>query len=73
MQSISGRNGQRALALIIRLARLSAKEVDEVADAWRQGSALDRGRAAAPPALVPAPDRAPDDAADQWPAPYILR
>jgi hypothetical protein len=108
MQSIFGRNGQRALALITRLARLSAKEVNEVADAWSQGSALNRGRAwaqlvrasteqeryrilaagprfgrhyaaltapltAAPPALAPTPDRPPDDAADQWPAPYILR
>lgn len=45
MQSAFGQNGQRALALITRLADLSAEEADKVADAWKQESALDRGRA----------------------------
>lgn len=45
MQSIFGLNGERAQALITRLANLSAEEMNIIADAWKQGSTLDRARA----------------------------
>lgn len=40
-----GQEGQRVLSLITHIADLSPAEVDKVADAWKQASALDRGRA----------------------------
>jgi hypothetical protein len=45
MNQIFGRDSQRVLALIIRIADLSPAEVDQVTNAWKQISALDRARA----------------------------
>lgn len=45
MNQIFGRDSQRVLALIIRIADLSPADVDQVANAWKQVSALDRARA----------------------------
>ncbi len=45
MKQLFGRDSQRVLALIIRIADLSPAEVDQVTNAWKQISALDRARA----------------------------
>ncbi len=45
MKQLFGRDSQRVLALIIRIADLSPAEVDQVTNAWKQVSALDRARA----------------------------
>ena len=45
MNQIFGRESQRVLALILRIADLSPAEVDQVTNAWKQVSALDRARA----------------------------
>jgi hypothetical protein len=45
MNRIFGRESQRVLALIIRIADLSPAEVDQVTNVWKQVSALDRAMA----------------------------
>jgi hypothetical protein len=45
MNQIFGRDSQRVLALITRIADLSPAEVEQVTNAWKQVSALDRARA----------------------------
>jgi hypothetical protein len=45
MMSMFGPNGQRVLALITYIPRLSADQVDQVTAAWKRGSPDDRARA----------------------------
>ena len=45
MNQIFGWQSERVLALITRIADLSPAEVDQVTNAWKQVSALDRARA----------------------------
>jgi hypothetical protein len=45
INQIFGRESPRVLALIIRIADLSPAEVDQVTNAWKQVSVLDRARA----------------------------
>ena len=45
MNSIFGRNGQHVLALIARIGDISASDMDQVANAWKQGSTPDRAEA----------------------------
>jgi hypothetical protein len=45
VNSIFGRNGQRVLALIGCIGDISADDMDQVANAWKQGSSPDRAEA----------------------------
>jgi hypothetical protein len=45
MNPIFGQDGQRVLALITRIADLTAEEVDQVTDAWKRASPSDRAAA----------------------------
>ena len=45
MNQIFGRDSQRVLALVARIADLSPAEVDQVTNAWKQASPQDRARA----------------------------
>jgi hypothetical protein len=45
MNPIFGQDGQRVLTLITGIADLTAEEVDQVTDAWKQACPLDRAKA----------------------------
>ena len=45
MNPLFGRNGQRVLALITGIGDLTAEEVDQVTDAWKQACPSDRAAA----------------------------
>src|ERR1700722_9247630 len=45
MNPMFGRDGQRVMALITGIADLTADEVDQVTDAWKQGCPSDRATA----------------------------